>query len=101
MKTALAALMMMGVVGIGAAAGLGLPKAHAETGTHPHLDILCYNPAFASSGPTSTLNGGDPIKVPLVGLRAQNDYCSGPDVVLPPDYGSGAAAPIVVPPPTP
>lgn len=65
--------------------------AHAETGDHPHLDILCDNPAFAADTPNP------------VGMRAHNDYCDGPDVVSPRDYGSGhdRPEPPVVPPPPP
>lgn len=97
MKTLIAALMMAGTVGIGSALGLGLaPAAHAETGTKPHLDILCMHPAFAASAPTSSVNG-KVVGGQAVGLRAQNAYCSGPDLILPPDYGSGAEVPVLPP----
>lgn len=75
------AYLVMGTVGIGAALGLGLtPPAHAETGTKPHLDHLCTHPAFVAA----SVNG-----LPLVGLRAQNDYCGSDEFKHPADYGSG------------
>lgn len=77
------ALLVAGVVGIGAALGLSAP-ASAETGTHPHLDNLCTHPAFAAPA----VNG-----LPLVGLRAHNDYCSSSEFVHPADYGSGPDLP--------
>lgn len=78
--------MMMGVVGIGGALGLGLSRA--ETGPSPQLDMACIHPAFAAPAPTVIVNGGKPTSMPLVGQRAHNDYCSGPDVILPADWGS-------------
>lgn len=77
------ALLVAGVVGIGAALGL-TPVAHAETGTKPHLDHLCTHPAFAAP----SVNG-----LALVGLRAQNAYCSSGEFVHPADYGSGPDLP--------
>lgn len=83
MKKVIAAL------GITAGALLLAPAAQAETGTHQYLDILCYHPAFAQGTPVVRLNGNI-IRLDTVGARRHNDYCSGPDVILPPSYGSGA-----------
>lgn len=73
MKTALATLMMMGVVGIGGAASVGL--ARAETGPNVQLDFLCLNPAYANAS-----HG--------IGLAGKNDYCK-TDAVDPASYGIG------------
>lgn len=59
-------------------------KADAETGDHPHLDILCDNPAFAADTDNP------------VGIRAHNDYCDG--ATSPKDYGSGQDIPRRLPP---
>jgi hypothetical protein len=59
--------------------------AHAETGSNPLLDNLCFsNPAFAQ--PTAN----------PVGLRKHNGYCKSGAYVPPPDYGSGPQL-VVVP----
>jgi hypothetical protein len=73
--------------------------ARAETGKDPQLDALCLHPAYAADTPVVVLNGNK-IQLGRVGLRAKNAYCTGPDVVLPPDYGSGPAL-LPVPPPPP
>lgn len=73
----------MGAVGLGGAA-----TASAETGPFPHLDQLCYHPAFGRPSPPVYLNGStESIGVDLVGLRAKNAYCE-TDAILPPSWGS-------------
>lgn len=81
---------------VAAAAGLALaamilawcPPAEAGTGSTPQLDTLCTHPAFVASAPTVRVNGGDPISMPLIGLRAHNSYCASSNFVNPADYGT-------------
>jgi hypothetical protein len=92
-KSGIVCALAGGLTAVALSFGLGVAKA--ETGTHPHLDGLCYHPAFAASAPTVIVGARNPrdVSVPTVGLRSQNAYCSGPDVVLPPSYGSGPDIP--------
>lgn len=64
------ALLMAGMVGIGAALGLGLkpPVVHADTGSSVMQDFLCIVPAYAA-------------------MHDKDGKCDG--VKNPADYGSG------------